>query len=97
VRLNTEAIDNSAGVNAADVEVNLKSGVAVPMRDGRLTRDARNALLTAMTEDVAALVLRNNYLQTLALSLAERRALEDFGFEQRLIHILETAGELDRA
>ena len=50
-----------------------------------------------MTEDVAALVLRNNYLQPLAISLAERRGLEDLGFEQRLMQTLERAGELDRA
>ena len=50
-----------------------------------------------MTDEVAALVLRNNYLQTLALSLAERRGLEDLGFEQRLMQTLEAAGELDRA
>jgi hypothetical protein len=50
-----------------------------------------------MTEDVAALVLRNNYQQTLALSLAEQRGLEDLGFQRRLMHILETRGELDRA
>src|SRR5262249_10295825 len=97
LRLNTDAIDNSAGVNTSDIEVNLKIALAKPMRDGRLTRAARNALLFEMTEDVAALVLRNNYLQTLALSLAERRALEDRGFGQRLMQPLETAGELDRA
>jgi glutamate dehydrogenase len=97
LRLNTDAIDNSAGVNTSDVEVNLKIALAIPMRDGRLPRAARNALLHAMTEDVAALVLRNNYQQTLALSLAERRGLEDLGFQQRLMHILETRGELDRA
>jgi glutamate dehydrogenase len=97
VRLNTDAIDNSAGVNTSDVEVNLKIALAIPMRDGRLTRDARNALLHEMTEDVATLVLRNNYLQTLALSLAARRGLEDLGFEQRLMQTLESAGELDRA
>jgi glutamate dehydrogenase len=96
IRLNTDAIDNSAGVNTSDVEVNLKIALAIPMRDGRLTRDARNALLTEMTEDVAALVLRNNYLQPLAISLAERRGLEDLGFEQRLMQTLEAAGELDR-
>ncbi len=50
-----------------------------------------------MTDEVAALVLRNNYLQTLALSLAERRGLEDFGFQQRLMQTLETRGLLDRA
>jgi glutamate dehydrogenase len=97
VRLNTDAIDNSAGVNTSDVEVNIKIALTPPLRDGRLTRDARNALLAEMTGDVGALVLRNNYLQTLALSLAERRGLEDLGFEQRLMQSLEQAGELDRA
>ncbi len=97
IRLNTDAIDNSAGVNTSDVEVNLKIALARPMRDGRLSREGRNALLVEMTEDVAALVLRNNYLQPLAISLAERRGLEDLGFEQRLMQTLETAGELDRA
>src|SRR6185437_11729132 len=97
IRLNTDAIDNSAGVNTSDVEVNLKIALATPMRDGRISREKRNALLAAMTDEVAALVLRNNYLQPLAISLAERRGLEDLGFEQRLMQTLETAGELDRA
>jgi glutamate dehydrogenase len=97
IRLNTDAIDNSAGVNTSDVEVNLKIALATPMRDGRLSRAARNTLLAAMTEDVAALVLRNNYLQPLAISLAELRGLEDLGFAQRLMHTLETAGTLDRS
>ncbi|HZD19954.1 MAG TPA: NAD-glutamate dehydrogenase domain-containing protein, partial [Burkholderiales bacterium] len=97
IRLNTDAIDNSAGVNTSDVEVNIKIALARPMRDGRLSREMRDALLAEMTEDVAALVLRNNYLQTLAISLAERRGLEDLGFEQRLMQTLERAGELDRA
>jgi glutamate dehydrogenase len=97
VRLNTDAIDNSAGVNTSDIEVNLKIALATPMRDGRLPREDRNRMLADMSEDVAMLVLRNNYLQTLAISLAERRALEDLGFEQRLMQTLETAGELDRS
>src|SRR6185437_8099690 len=97
IRLNTDAIDNSAGVNTSDVEVNIKIALAPPMRDGRLSREARDTLLAAMTEDVAALVLRNNYLQPLAISLAERRGLEDLGFEQRLMQTLERTGELDRA
>ena len=59
--------------------------------------NGRNALLAAMTDDVAHLVLRNNYLQTLALSLAQRRGMEDFGFQQRLMQTLETRGLLDRA
>jgi glutamate dehydrogenase len=97
IRLNTDAIDNSAGVNTSDVEVNIKIALARPMRDGRLSREMRDALLADMTEDVAALVLRNNYLQTLAISLAEQRGLEDLGFEQRLMQTLEREGELDRA
>ena len=97
VRLNTDAIDNSAGVNTSDVEVNIKIALSLPVRDGRLTLKARNTLLGKMTDEVAALVLRNNYLQTLALSLAERRGLEDLGFQQRLMQTLEQRGELDRA
>jgi glutamate dehydrogenase len=97
VRLNTDAIDNSAGVNTSDVEVNLKIALNRPLRDGRLTLKARNALLGRMTDEVARLVLRNNYLQTLALSLSERRGLEDLGFQQRLMQALEARGELDRA
>jgi glutamate dehydrogenase len=97
VRLNTDAIDNSAGVNTSDVEVNIKIALSLPVRDGRLTIEKRNELLGKMTDEVAALVLRNNYLQTLALSLAEQRGLEDMGFQQRLIQTLEQRGELDRA
>ncbi len=97
VRLNTDAIDNSAGVNTSDVEVNIKIALSLPVRDGRLTLKTRNTLLGKMTDEVAALVLRNNYLQTLALSLAERRGLEDLGFQQRLMQTLEQRGELDRA
>jgi glutamate dehydrogenase len=97
VRLNTDAIDNSAGVNTSDMEVNIKIALSIPLRDGRLAMVARNALLAAMTDEVAALVLRNNYLQTLALSLAQRRGMEDFGFLQRLMQTLEARGQLDRA
>ena len=96
VRLNTDAIDNSAGVNTSDMEVNIKIALSIPLGDGRLTMDARNTLLAAMTDEVAALVLRNNYLQTLALSLSQRRSMEDFGFLQRLIQTLEGRGLLDR-
>jgi len=97
VRLNTDAIDNSAGVNTSDVEVNIKIALSGPLRSGALTMEGRNALLAEMTDEVARLVLRNNYQQTLALSLAQRRGLEDLGFQQRLMQILEVRGELDRA
>ncbi len=97
VRLNTDAIDNSAGVNTSDVEVNIKVALSLPVAAGTLTTEARNTFLAEMTDEVARLVLRNNYLQTLALSLAQRRGLEDLGFQQRLMQTLETRGLLDRA
>ncbi|HKS86575.1 MAG TPA: NAD-glutamate dehydrogenase domain-containing protein, partial [Pseudolabrys sp.] len=96
IRLNTDAIDNSAGVNTSDVEVNIKIALSGPVRAGALAMDKRNVLLAEMTDEVARLVLRNNYQQTLALSLAQRRGLEDLGFQQRLMQTLEQRGELDR-
>ena len=97
IRLNTDAIDNSAGVNTSDVEVNFKIALASAIRDNRLTMEERNTLLAEMTEDVAGLVLRNNYLQTLALSLAERRKAEDMPFAEGFMRMLEAEGRLDRA
>ncbi len=97
IRLNTDAIDNSAGVNTSDVEVNIKIALSRPLRSGALTLAGRNALLAEMTDEVARLVLRNNYQQTLSLSLAQRRGLEDLGFQQRLMQTLEMHGQLDRA
>jgi glutamate dehydrogenase len=79
------------------MEVNIKIALSIPLRDSRIDMTARNALLAEMTDEVAALVLRNNYLQTLALSLSQRRGMEDFGFLQRLIQTLEGRGLLDRA
>jgi len=97
VRLNTDAIDNSAGVNTSDMEVNIKIALSIPVRDGRLTMAARNEVLAKMTDEIAVLVLRNNYLQPLALSLSQRRGMEDFGFLQRLMQTLEAHSHLDRA
>ncbi len=96
VRLNTDAIDNSAGVNSSDLEVNLKIALSQPVRAAQLTLDARNELLVEMTADVAALVLRNNYLQSLAISLTEREGANDAGFEIQLMRNLERRGLLDR-
>src|SRR5260370_30238630 len=96
IKLNTDAIDNSAGVNTSDVEVNLKIALARPERDGRLSPSDRNSLLGAMTDEVGTLVLRNNYLQTLALSLAERKGVAENGFLARLMQSLEQRGLLDR-
>ncbi|MEM8813648.1 MAG: NAD-glutamate dehydrogenase domain-containing protein, partial [Pseudomonadota bacterium] len=95
-RCNSDAIDNSAGVNSSDVEVNIKIALGTAERTGGLTRKKRNTLLSAMTESVADLVLRNNYVQTLAISLCERRGMEDFGYQRRMMQLLEADGLLDR-
>jgi len=97
VRLNTDAIDNSAGVNTSDIEVNIKIALAGAEKDGRLSADERNSLLVDMTDDVSRLVLRNNYLQTLSLSLTQRRGVADLGFHKRQMQNLEQAGRLDRS
>jgi len=96
-RINTDAIDNSAGVNTSDLEVNIKIALGSAVAAGKLDTASRNRLLTAMTEEVAASVLRNNYLQTLAISLGETDGLADLGFQQRLMQKLEKEGRLDRA
>ncbi len=97
VRLNTDAIDNSAGVNTSDVEVNIKIALARPEKDGRLDQAARNLFLADMTDEVGQLVLRNNYLQSLALSLAERRGTAELALARTQMRRLEKEGRLDRA
>jgi glutamate dehydrogenase len=96
-RINTDFIDNSAGVNTSDVEVNIKILLSVVERSGRLTRKRRDALLRSMTDAVAALVLRNNYLQTQAVSTLELRAADRLTEYQSLVRSLERAGDLNRA
>ena len=93
---NSDAIDNSAGVNSSDVEVNIKIALAAAMKAKKLTRSSRNKLLVSMTASVADLVLRNNYLQTLAISLSQARSMEDFAHQQRLMQSLEARNLLDR-
>jgi glutamate dehydrogenase len=97
VRIDTDAIDNSAGVNTSDQEVNIKIALSKPVREGALDLPARNALLVEMTSEVAQAVLRNNYLQTLALSLAGRRGAGGVDDARALMRALEREGRLDRA
>ena len=95
-RCNSDAIDNSAGVNTSDVEVNIKIALAPAVRAGKLAQAKRLSLLKAMTDDVARLVLRNNYQQTLAISLEQKRGVENLGNQMRLMAELEERGLLDR-
>jgi glutamate dehydrogenase len=96
-RLNTDFIDNSAGVNCSDVEVNLKILLNPLMAAGTLRRGSRNRLLESMTSEVAGLVLRNNYLQCLAISALHETAAERIFELGHLLRSLERAGTLDRA
>ena len=96
-RLNTDFIDNSAGVNTSDVEVNIKILLNPLVIAGKLTRGQRNQLLARMTNEVAALVLRNNYLQSQAISTLELQAKARLPEYQNLIRALERSGELNRA
>ncbi|WP_075291862.1 NAD-glutamate dehydrogenase [Pararhizobium arenae] len=95
-RCNSDAIDNSAGVNSSDFEVNIKIALASAMNDGRLTRAKRNTLLASMTDQVAHLVLRNNYEQSLAISLTEKLGAANRTPLARLMTRLEAEGRLNR-
>lgn len=95
-RINTDAIDNSAGVDCSDHEVNIKIGLGIVVSDGEMTEKQRNALLVEMTDEVAQLVLRDNYQQTQALSIAGRYSAESLDDEVRLMRSLERAGRLNR-
>jgi glutamate dehydrogenase len=95
-RINTDFIDNSAGVDCSDNEVNIKIPLNREMHDGKLTLDKRNSLLARMTDDVAELVLEDNRLQTLALSIAEAGGATALPAHVRTIELLEASGRLDR-
>ena len=95
-RINTDFIDNSAGVDCSDNEVNIKIALASAKRAGRLSEPARVSLLVSMTEQVGALVLEDNRLQALALSIAEAGGAAATASHTRLIETLETSGHLDR-
>ncbi|MDZ4811753.1 MAG: NAD-glutamate dehydrogenase [Pseudomonadota bacterium] len=96
VLLNTDFIDNSAGVDTSDHEVNIKILLDDAVGRGELTVTDRNVLLASMTDEVGALVLRDNYLQNQAISVMERMSVSRLGSKQHFIRTLETAGQLDR-
>jgi glutamate dehydrogenase len=95
-RINTDFIDNSAGVDCSDHEVNIKIPLNREMHDGVLSFEKRNNLLARMTDDVAQLVLEDNRLQTLALSIAEAGGATALPAHVRTIELLEASGRLDR-
>ena len=93
----TDAIDNSAGVDCSDHEVNIKILLDAVVDSGELTTKQRNDVLASMTDDVASLVLANNEAQTLALVIARRQALPMVNVHARYVDVLEAEGWLDRA
>lgn len=96
-RINTDFIDNSAGVDCSDNEVNIKIALNTAMANGTLKSPARNKLLEAMTDNVGSLVLEDNRLQALGLSIAEMGGKKTLPSYVRLIEFFEEKGQLDRA
>jgi len=97
VLLNTDFIDNSAGVDTSDHEVNIKILLNDAVTRNELTYDSRNTLLASMTDEVERLVLLDNYRQNQAISLMERMSVSRLGSKQHFIRTLESQGLLDRA
>ena len=95
-RLNTDSVDNSAGVDCSDHEVNIKILLGQVVSAKRLTMAKRDKLLKAMTQEVADLVLRDNYLQTEALTVAEAEAADRLANTVRLVRALERAARVNR-
>ncbi|MFG3207545.1 NAD-glutamate dehydrogenase [Streptomyces sp. NPDC048192] len=96
-KINTDAIDNSAGVDTSDHEVNIKILLNGLVADGDMTVKQRNKLLAEMTDEVGALVLRNNYAQNTAIANALFQAKDMLHAQQRFIRHLVREGHLDRA
>ncbi|MGW2724548.1 NAD-glutamate dehydrogenase [Streptomyces sp. NPDC001492] len=96
-KINTDAIDNSAGVDTSDHEVNIKILLNGLVADGDMTVKQRNKLLAEMTDEVGALVLRNNYAQNTALANALAQSKDMLHAQQRFIRHMVRDGHLDRA
>src|SRR4029077_14220437 len=96
VLLNTDFIDNSAGVDTSDHEVNIKILLNDAVQRNELNFDSRNTLLASMTDEVERLVLLDNYRQNQAISLMERMSVARLGSKQLFIRTLEAQGLLDR-
>ncbi|RUR15894.1 NAD-glutamate dehydrogenase [Legionella sp. km535] len=92
----TDFIDNSGGVNCSDKEVNIKILLNTIVASGDLTPKQRNELLGEMTDEVSKLVLRDNFLQTRAISLSASQALRSLELQSRYMNELERTGKLDR-
>ena len=97
VKLSSDFIDNAGGVHSSDREVNIKIPLNQLLREGGLTREVRDPFLAGMTEDLAQAVLRDNYVQSLAVSLLERDAAARLDEHANFMRLLERDGLLARA
>ncbi|MDE2346351.1 MAG: NAD-glutamate dehydrogenase, partial [Gammaproteobacteria bacterium] len=96
-RLNTDFIDNSAGVDTSDHEVNIKILLNLVAHEKRFSVNQRNTLLASMTDEVGSLVLRDNYMQAQALSMAESQARVRMNEHAYFMSVLEKTGFLNRS
>ncbi|HSH43708.1 MAG TPA: NAD-glutamate dehydrogenase domain-containing protein, partial [Arenicellales bacterium] len=95
--INTDSIDNSGGVDCSDHEVNIKTLLGQVIAEGEMDMEERNALLREMTDEVAELVLTNNYRQAMAISISNFQRRERFDSYVRLMRAMERRGLLDRS
>lgn len=94
--INTDFIDNSAGVDCSDHEVNLKILLDNEVKQGHLTEKKRDSILASLTEEVAELVLHDNYAQALVMSFSAFHASKNIGLHQSYLHDLENLGIINR-
>lgn len=95
-RINTDAMDNSAGVDCSDHEVNIKIALTEALRSEKITLDERNKVLESMTDEVSALVLNDNHLQTQAISMAQFQGFVALADQAQFMDRLEKSGLLNR-
>ena len=95
-RINTDAMDNSAGVDCSDHEVNIKIALISAMKSKKINLEERNKILESMTDDVSALVLSDNRLQTQAISIAQSLGYSSLGEQSQFLDSLEKSGLLNR-
>jgi glutamate dehydrogenase len=95
-RINTDAIDNAGGVHTSDREVNIKIPLNELMAAGKLTREQRDPLLATLTDDIARFVLRDNYVQSAAISLLMQNSAQRLDDHAELMRMLEREGLLNR-
>jgi len=96
-KINTDAMDNSAGVDCSDHEVNIKIAITTALKAGKLTLEERNKILESMTDEVSSLVLSDNRLQTQIISITQSRGYQMLGEQSQFLDRIEKSGLLNRA